>query len=82
MSIEELTQQIAELKQKVMELDAKLTTLHEWIEQDGTRVARHVELVEHVCEKVKQPIDYMVDKFTYMLYHRNPFMENTYQEIG
>ena len=76
----EIAQQIDELKQKIMELDAKLTTLQEWIEQDGSRVTRHVALVEHVCERVKQPIDYLVDKFTYVMQHHNPFMES--QELG
>jgi hypothetical protein len=78
---QELAQQIDELKQKIMELDAKLTTLQQWIERDGTRATRHVELVEHVCEKVKQPIDYLVDKFTYVMLHHNPFMDS-YQELG
>jgi hypothetical protein len=80
MSIDELKIQVNELKQKISEMDHKLNTLIEWIEQDGTKLSRHVEFVDIVCEKVKHPFTLLMDKVNYVLYHKNPFIE--YSEIN
>lgn len=74
-TIDEVKKEIDALKEKLAEMDKRLATLHAWVEQDGARVREHMDLVEHVCDKVTQPVHYVVDRFNYLLYHHNPFMD-------
>ena len=74
--MEELIQQVAELKQKMVELDTKLNQLHAWIKEDGARVTEHMDFVE----QVKQTFVYMMENINHVLYNNNPFID--YQEIG
>jgi hypothetical protein len=70
-TIDEVKKELDALKQKLVEIDMKLTTL----QQDSARVRHHMDLVEKVYEKAAQPVHYMMDRFNYLLYHHNPFME-------
>jgi hypothetical protein len=70
-TIDEVKKEIDVLKEKLMEMDKRLAILHAWVEQDGARVCQHMDLVE----KVTQPVHYVMDRFNYLLYHHNPFME-------
>jgi hypothetical protein len=75
MSVDELKQQVAELKQQIHEMDGKLNELHKWIDQDGTKITNHIELVENVCEKVKQPFSFIIHNINHILQNKNPFID-------
>ena len=81
-TIDEVRKNIAELKQKINDLDVKITRIVDWIEQDGTKMSDHIVFVENVYEKVRKPFNFIMDNVTHVLNHKNPFIEyETYAEV-
>ena len=80
-SVDEIHKDLDELKQKIKDLDVKLNKLLDWIEQDGTKMSEHIDFVENVYDRVKQPFNFIMDNVTHVLYNKNPFIEYPYEEI-
>ena len=74
-SVDEIHKDLDELKQKIKDLDVKLNKILDWIEQDGTKMSEHIDFVENVYDRVKQPFNYVMDKVNYIVYNENTNMK-------
>ena len=56
-------------------MDKKIDRILELVETDCKKMREHIDFVEDVYDKVKQPFNYVMDKVNYIVYNENTNMK-------
>jgi len=60
-SLDEIKMKLAELEITLIHMNEKIDRLVESLEKDCKKMSSHIDFVENVYEKVKQPFTYLMD---------------------
>lgn len=69
-SFEEIKIKLSELEIAMLKLNEKLDRVVEILEKDCKKMSSHIDFVENVYEKVKQPFSYLMDNVSNIMYNR------------
>lgn len=69
-SFEEIKMKLFELEIAMFKLNEKMDMIVESLEKDCKKMSSHIDFVENVYEKVKQPFSYLMDNVSNIMYKR------------
>jgi len=66
-SFDELKMKLAELEITMLQMNQKMDRIAESLEKDCKKMTSHIDFVENVYDKVKQPFTYLMDNVSSMM---------------
>jgi uncharacterized protein YaaN involved in tellurite resistance len=66
-SFDELKMKLAELEITMLQMNQKMDRIVESLEKDCKKMTSHIDFVENVYDKVKQPFTYLMDNVSSMM---------------
>jgi len=60
--IKDIKEELKELSNKIDTMNQKIDNLFELLEKDCKKMTSHIDFVENVYDKIKQPFNFIMDK--------------------